>query len=179
MPSIFFRQAFEAVCSEPRILQKLRDEHFQEFELLDEALSWLEPEARCDAIHANWLLVLDTPLSNMLLQARNRLIKQGGLAANYLAEFAQNADDALERVQGGEVRIWTRTDWLFVANNGRRFTGLDLFGLCSFFSNGAKQIEPDTIGKFGVGFKSYYRIGSEVWVKTWGKGRELWLSPPS
>ncbi|MBE7536898.1 MAG: hypothetical protein IT285_06155 [Bdellovibrionales bacterium] len=178
MPSIFFREAYEAVCSDPRILRKLRDEHFQEFKLLEEALSWLKPEARCDAIHANWLLVLDTPLSNMLLQARNRLIKQGGLAANYLAEFAQNADDALERTQGGEVRIWTRSDWLLVANNGRRFTGLDLFGLCSFFSNGAKQIEPDSIGKFGVGFKSCYRIGSEVWVKTWGDGESFGFRLP-
>lgn len=172
MPDIFYQKAYEAVCqNDPKILRKLRSTHFQDFDGLNEILEWLTPKQRCDAIYASWLESVNGPDSGVLLEVRNRLIQQGGLSANYLAEFAQNADDAFPREKGGEVRIWTQPGWLFVANNGRRFTGIDLFGLCRFFANGAKQIKTDelTIGKFGIGFKSCYRIGSEVWVHTWDK----------
>ena len=171
MPAIFYREAYEAACRQapPRQIDELTEEHFELFPLLNEALEWLTPQQRCDAIYADWLLSLNAPASGALLQVRDRLIRSGGLAANYLAEFAQNADDAIERTQGGEVRIWTIPGWLMVANNGRRFTAIDLLGLCRFFANGAKQFRTDdlTIGKFGIGFKSCYRIGSEVWVTTW------------
>ena len=87
----------------------------------------------------------------------------------YFAEFAQNANDACKGENAGEVRIWTRPGWLFVANNGRRINGTDLLGLCRFFANGSKieSTTDDFIGKFGIGFKSCYRIGTEVWVHTW------------
>lgn len=171
MPSIFYPKAYEAACKDnpPRQLRRLTPAHFEEFSLLNEALEWLTPQQRCDAIYASWLLSLNGPDSGILLEVRNRLVRQGGLDANYLAEFAQNADDAFPRAQGGEVRIWTQPGWLFVANNGRRFSGVDLLGLCRFFANGAKQITSKelTIGKFGIGFKSCYQIGTEVWVATW------------
>ena len=172
MPDIFHRKAFEAVCrDEPKILAKLRPEHFQEARGLDEALGWLTPQQRCDAVYASWLESVNGPDSGVLLEVRKRLIQQGGLSANYLAEFAQNADDAYPMGQlGGEVHIWRRADWLFVVNNGRRFTGNDLHGLCRFFANGSKiTATEETIGKFGIGFKSCYRIGSEVWVRTWDR----------
>jgi hypothetical protein len=170
MPEIFHPKAYHAVINgDSKLAKKLKPEHFEKYELLNDALGWLTPQQRCDAIYADWLEQINSPSGAVLLRQRDLLIQQGGLAANYLAEFAQNADDAYEGAKGGEVRIWTRPGWLLVANNGRRFTGTDLHGLCRFFANGSKitASTEEMIGKFGIGFKSCYRIGEEVWVSTW------------
>jgi len=152
----------------------LTDEYFDDWRSLSDAMDELSPEQRCDAIYADWLLQLNSPASQALLQVRNLLIGQGALAANYLAELAQNADDASDGREA-EVRIVQDRDWLFVANNGRKITALNLLGLCRFFVHAAGKVvdlaDQKTIGRFGIGFKSCYRIASEVYVLTWdGEG---------
>lgn len=165
---IFHRQAYEVACDgkPPGILTP---EHFNDWKLLAEALDLLTPEQRCNAIYADWLLQLNSPAHLALLQVRNLLIGQGALAANYLAELAQNADDASDG-QEAQLRIVLSDDWLFVSNNGRKVTSLNLLGLCRFFvhtAGGVVELSQETIGRFGIGFKSCYRIASEVFVFTW------------
>jgi hypothetical protein len=59
-----------------------------------QALNKLGPAARCHAIYADWLLQLDEPGGDGQIQIRDLLLGQGALAANYLGEMAQNADDS-------------------------------------------------------------------------------------
>jgi hypothetical protein len=164
MPSIFHREAYEAAAGQvPGVAS------FETWEQLAEALEKLTPEQRCDAVNADWLLQLHSPAHQALLQIRNLLIGQGALAANYLAELAQNADDAADG-KDAEVRIVLDGDWLFVANNGRKVTSMNLLGLSRFFVHAAgkvRELNAETIGRFGIGFKSSYRIASEVLVHTW------------
>ena len=170
MPNIFSENVFRAVArGKASILERLKPDHFENYTALNEALEWLGPKERCDAIYGDWMDAINSPSGGTLLRMRKLLIEQGGLAANYLAEFAQNADDAYPGDSGGEIKIWANPEWLFVANNGRSLTGADLLGLCRFFANGTKIEDhtEDLIGKFGIGFKSCYRIGTEVWVHTW------------
>ena len=172
---IFHRQAYEAVC-DGKLPSKLTPAHFADWERLAEALDWLTPEQRCDAAYADWLLQLNSPARQALLQVRNLLIGQGALAANYLAELAQNADDASDK-SDAHIRVVPHGDWLFVSNNARKVTSANLLGLCRFFvHSGGKTVDrkivdlnEQTIGRFGIGFKSSYRIASEVFVHTWDK----------
>ncbi len=164
MPAIFYREAYEAASGHaPGVAA------FETWEQLAKALDKLTPEQRCDAVYADWLLQLHSPAHQALLQIRNLLIGQGALAANYLAELAQNADDAADG-KAAEVRIVLDGDWLFVANNGRKVTSMNLLGLSRFFVHAAekvRELSEETIGRFGIGFKSSYRIASEVMVQTW------------
>jgi hypothetical protein len=146
----------------------LRQEHLADWNGLADALDYLTPEQRCDAIYADWLLRLNENRT-LILPIRDYLIGQGALSANYLAELAQNADDAADGVEA-EIRIVPNGEWLFVSNNGRKITSLNLLGLSRFFVHSAGKVvelNDQTIGRFGIGFKSCYRIASEVFVFTW------------
>jgi hypothetical protein len=164
---IFHREAYLAACGEKEqtITAKLVDDHFDLEDRLDEALAWLSDEQRCDALYGDWLLQLNSPSGPPLLAVRDLLIDQGAIDANYLAELAQNADDASDG-QSAEVKVIHEGEWLVFANNGRKVTSANLRGLCRFFCHG-EAITRETIGKFGIGFKSCYRIASEVFVHTW------------
>src|SRR3954452_19297760 len=108
MPKLFYRAAYEAACqdSRPKEFRKLTDAHFEtDTAALEEALGWLTPEQLCDAFYGDWLLQLYNPGGEIHLQVRSLLIGQGALAANYLAELAQNADDAFDEREGAEVRL--------------------------------------------------------------------------
>ena len=85
----FYREAFQAAAG-GTLPASIGDECFDNWEKLAEALDRLSPEQRCDAVYADWLLQLHNPGHQALLQIRNLLIGQGALAANYLAELAQN-----------------------------------------------------------------------------------------
>ncbi|MBI4660372.1 MAG: hypothetical protein HY735_16170 [Verrucomicrobia bacterium] len=167
MPSVFHHQAYRAVGG-----TAASDTAFLDWRSLGKALDRLSPEQRCDAIYADWLLQLTSPSHQALLQIRNLLIRQGAIAANYLAELAQNAHDASDGLQA-RIRIVLDGDWLFVGNNGRKVTSLNLLGLCRFFVHAADkrivELSEETIGRFGIGFKSCYRIASEVFVFTWDR----------
>ena len=83
---------------------------------MEEALRWLpSDEQRCDAVYCNWLMRLVNPGGRQLLDQRQHLIGDGALAANYLAELAQNANDAAAEA-GAELRVSLHEDWLLVAN---------------------------------------------------------------
>ena len=170
MPIIFYDQAIQAIV-DGRKVDWIKDEHLTDWRALASALAPLTPEERCDAIYADWLLQLNSPAHLALLQVRNLLIGQGALAANYLAELAQNADDASDG-ETAHIRIELNDDWLFVSNNGRMVTPLNLLGLSRFFVHTAGKVvelNEHTIGRFGIGFKSCYRIASEVFVHTWNE----------
>lgn len=132
-----------------------------------EALNELSPAARCHAIYADWLLQIHNVGGDVQIQIRDLLLGQGALAANYLGEMAQNADDS----GATSLLVVLEGDWLLVANNGRELSSLNLLGLCRFFvhSNGkVVGLTPETIGKFGIGFKSCHRVADEVFVLSWG-----------
>lgn len=171
--AIFNRKAIEAAIH-PAPADWLTEAHLMDWNGLAEALEFLTPEQRCDAIYLDWLLQLNSASHQMLLQVRNLLIGRGALAANYLAELAQNADDAYDEEpdgdKGAQIRIVLDGEWLFVSNNGRKVTPLNLLGLSRFFVHAAGEVvelNEQTIGRFGIGFKSCYRIASAVYVHTW------------
>lgn len=169
---IFHETAIRAAAGDGSDLSWLRPEHLADWPGLAKVLERFTAEQSCDAIYADWLLQLNSPARQALLQVRNLLIGQGAIAANYLAELAQNADDASDG-QRAEVRIRLEGDWLIVGNNGRKVTSMNLLGLCRFFVHAAGKVvelNDETIGRFGIGFKSCYRIASEVFVLTWGRG---------
>ena len=88
MPSVFYREACEAAAGRrPDVVS------FETCEQLAKELDELTPEQRCDAVYADRLLQLHNPAHQAVLQIRILLIGQGALAANHLAELAQNADD--------------------------------------------------------------------------------------
>lgn len=165
--SVFYRQAYEAACR-GRIPRELTDLHFESWKPLDEALRLLpSDEQRSDAIYGDWLMQLNNPGWSERLTIKRLLIGSGALAANYLAELAQNANDAAEGEEA-EVRIVLRENWLVFTNNGRKVTPDNQLGLCRFF----KHVDPEktadqVIGQFGVGFKSSFRIADEVFVQSW------------
>ncbi|HXG49422.1 MAG TPA: hypothetical protein VNO52_17495 [Methylomirabilota bacterium] len=166
---IFHEAAIRAAAGAGNNLNWLRPDHLADWSGLAAAFDRLTPEQRCDAIYADWLLQLNSPARQALLQVRDLLIGQGAIAANYLAELAQNADDASDG-RRAEVRIRLEGDWLLVGNNGRKVTSMNLLGLCRFFVHAAGRVvelNDQTIGRFGIGFKSCYRIASEVFVFTW------------
>ena len=132
----------------------------QVFRVLDD----LTPEQRCDALYADWLCQLSSATGQTLVGIKDDLIGERALDAKYLAELAQNADDAAEG--NGTFSVSLHKDWLIVQNNGRRFGARDLHGLCRFFAGG-KRFKKDAIGRFGIGFKACYWIADEVLVQTW------------
>ena len=165
--SVFYRKAYEAACR-GAVPAELKDEHFETWKLVDEALRWLPTdEQRSDAIYGDWLMQMNQPGSGEKATIKNLLIGNGALAANYLAELAQNANDAAEGKKA-EVRVILKDNWLIFTNNGRKITPDNQIGLCRFF----KHVDPlkpalEVIGQFGVGFKSSFRIANEVFVHSW------------
>ena len=163
---IFYRKAIEAAIH-PARADWLTEAHLADWTGLAQALDRLSEGQRCDAIYIDWLLRLNDNRT-LILPIRDFLIRQGALSANYLAELAQNADDAADG-QEAEIRIVPNGEWLFVCNNGRKITSLNLLGLSRFFVHSAGKVvelNDKTIGRFGIGFKSCYRIASEVFVFT-------------
>jgi hypothetical protein len=96
---IFHRVAFEVASGAqvPPVVD------FRDLLQLGEALDRFAPEQHCDALYADWLLRVNSDRL-LILPLSNRLIDQGALAANYLAELAQNADDAAEG-EDAEIQV--------------------------------------------------------------------------
>jgi hypothetical protein len=141
------------------------------------ALEGLTPSQRCDAIYADWLLRLHQPGGADSIQIRDLLLGQGALAADFLAELAQNADDS----KASSLLVSLEDDWLLVANNGQPLSALNLLGLCRFFIHSDGKIvglTRDSIGRFGIGFKACHRVAEEVLVWSWSKGEEFGFRLP-
>jgi len=164
---VFYREAIVAATIvegppiDPATIPNLAD-----WPQVADVLNRLTSPQKCHAIYADWLLQIHSPAGPASIQLRDLLLGQGALAANYLAELAQNADDAGAKT----LNIAIEDGWLFVANNGRSLSSLNLLGLCRFFIHSNGQVvglTPDTIGQFGIGFKSCHRVAEEVLVWTW------------
>ena len=136
-----------------------------------ELLSALTPQQRCDAIYSDWLIQLHAPGGESQIQIRDLLLGQGAMDAHYLGELVQNADDA----GATHLIITMADDWLLVANNGRPLNSLNLLGLCRFFVHSDGQVvglTPETIGRFGIGFKACHRVAEQVLVSTWSENSD-------
>jgi len=168
---VFNKEAYLAACrndlKHKEINQDLPLDTFDTNESLEEALNRLSDEQCCDALYADYLMSLNGVDANTVLAIRNLVIGKGALAANYLAELAQNADDASDGKQTS-VKIALEGNWLLFGNDGRKITVGNLHGLTRFFTHN-QPINEETIGKFGIGFKSCYRLATEVFVYTWDK----------
>ena len=145
-------------------------------EVEQELLEQLSSQEKCDVIYASWLDTLHRPDGEAHVRTRNLLVGQNGLSASFLAELAQNAEDArrlLGKARGGELLCAYDDGWLLVANNGIALSGMNMVGLCRFFvHHGGQEIgieadEDGAIGKFGVGFKACHGIAEEVYVRSW------------
>ncbi len=91
-------------------------------------------------------------------------VNNAPLLNQFVHEFLQNAEDA-----GAErCRFVFEDDRVIVANDGRAFTHENLYAICSFReSDKASQQRGLQIGKFGVGFKSVFRVSRSPLVVTW------------
>ncbi len=73
-------------------------------------------------------------------------------------ELLQNADDA----KSTKFKIIKKGDFLFVGNNGRKFSKKDLESLCR--SASSNKVRGETIGYRGIGFKSVVGFTKEVHI---------------
>lgn len=73
-------------------------------------------------------------------------------------ELLQNADDA----GSTKFKIYKKGDYLFVANNGRKFDDKDLESLCR--SASSNKVRGESIGYRGIGFKSVVGFAKEIHI---------------
>ena len=84
--------------------------------------------------------------------------------AQFIDEFVQNAEDAV----ANQCRFEFYDDYIVVANDGHTFSHANLYALCSFRESDKVNLDQNRqIGKFGVGFKSIFRICRRPLVVTW------------
>jgi len=176
--SKFYKDAILAAgCVEPPAIDPRTVGPLETWAEVAQELNKLSFNQRCHAIYADWLMQLHEPGGDVQIQIRDLLLGQGALAANYLGEMAQNADDS----GASSLLVALENDWLLVANNGRALSSLNLLGLCRFFVHSNGQVvglTPETIGKFGIGFKSCHRVADEVFVWSWGAQEEYGFRLP-
>ncbi|MBE1877563.1 sacsin N-terminal ATP-binding-like domain-containing protein [Myceligenerans pegani] len=87
--------------------------------------------------------------------ANNELrISEGGYNNRQLEETVQNAVDAA-RHGGGRIELRLTTDTLYVANDGEPFSA---DGVNALLGSDLSRKEGDSIGRFGIGFKSVLAI---------------------
>lgn len=164
MPAAFHREAI-AIALGTKDHPLVPEHHPANFGEVAHILAELNPEQRCDAIYADWLLQLHNPGNEAHIQIRDLLLGQGAMDAHYLAELVQNADDA----GATKVEIHYDEGWLFFGNNGRPLSPLNFLGLTRFFIHSNGQIvglTPETIGRFGIGFKACHRIAEELFIRS-------------
>ena len=76
---------------------------------------------------------------------------------HFILELLQNAEDARRSngVGASRIRFDLRRDRLRVLHDGRPFTPTDVRAICSV-GDSSKGRDPNTIGRFGIGFKSVF-----------------------
>jgi hypothetical protein len=175
--SEFYKEAILAAHSLRGTKPRREIRELETWQDVASALDALDAIGRCHAIYCDWLLQLNASGGRSQIQIRDLLLGQGALAANYLGEMAQNADDA----GATSLLVALEDDWLIVANNGRALSSLNLLGLCRFFIHTDGKIVgllDGAIGKFGIGFKSCHRVADEVYVHSWGQREEFGFRLP-
>lgn len=92
---------------------------------------------------------------------REVLVDQYADPAHFVFELLQNAEDALRRRGGhggsGSVRFELSETCVRLSHFGDPFNDRDVRGVCGIVE-GTKRDELTTIGHFGIGFKSVYRV---------------------
>lgn len=110
-------------------------------------------------------------------EIRNKLLNEAKASPNLLSDLAglenyigesynnrsfiellQNADDA----SSTKFKILKRDDYLFVANNGRKFNDEDIESLCR--SASSNKVRGESIGYRGIGFKSVVGFAKEIHI---------------
>lgn len=176
---VFYPEAIKAALKiSGRYLELPDEDAFEKWSSTCEMLGKLTYQERCDAVYSDYALQLAAPGGHSQLQIRDFLLGQGALAANYLAELAQNADDAAVDDEA-KLCVHFHSPWLIVGNNGKMVDSGNLLGLSRFFihwgrddGRAAQKLDGATIGKFGIGFKSCYRVAREVLVYSWNGNKE-------
>ncbi|WP_166869345.1 sacsin N-terminal ATP-binding-like domain-containing protein [Salinibacterium sp. ZJ70] len=87
-------------------------------------------------------------------------IAGGGYEHRQIEELAQNAVDAA-REGGSRIEIVLTRDALYVANDGKPFTRA---GVEAVMASHISNKDDDSIGKFGIGFKSILAISSRPMI---------------
>ena len=72
----------------------------------------------------------------------------------FIDEFLQNADDSKSK----NINFSLHKDYICIENDSLLFSHRDVYSICSIDS--AKQ-DKDTIGFFGIGFPSVFRVSDE------------------
>jgi hypothetical protein len=86
---------------------------------------------------------------------------RGGYRDRLLVELAQNAGDAARRAGGqGHLRLELTGDVLRAANTGAPLDEAGVRGLSTLRASG-KRDEPDSVGRFGVGFAAVLAVSHE------------------
>jgi hypothetical protein len=86
MPAAFHREAI-AIALGTKDHPLVPEHHPANFGEVAHILAELNPEQRCDAIYADWLLQLHNPGNEAHIQIRDLLLGQGAMDAHYLAEL--------------------------------------------------------------------------------------------
>ena len=95
-------------------------------------------------------------------------VNNAPLLNQFVHEFIQNAEDS----SAVRCRFVFDDDRVVVVNDGQSFTPENLYAICSFReSDKATQQRGLQIGKFGVGFKSVFRVTRSPVVVTWDDAR--------
>ena len=82
----------------------------------------------------------------------------------FIHEFIQNAEDAGARRCNFEFY----DDHIVIRNDGQVFSAANLYAICSFRESDKANVDRRRlIGKFGIGFKSVFRICHRPLVITW------------
>lgn len=81
----------------------------------------------------------------------------------FFLELLQNAADAAETNDGGEVDIWVTDEAVIIQNDSRPFNKRDVEQLCGV-GQSHKRFDPDYVGYWGFGFKSVYRITEQPYI---------------
>ncbi|WP_336724696.1 sacsin N-terminal ATP-binding-like domain-containing protein [Cellulosimicrobium cellulans] len=103
------------------------------------------------------LEVYERDPSRVEQDANNELrISSGGYNDRQLEELVQNAVDAA-RSGGERVEVLLTRDALYVANDGEPF---DEAGLLSIMASDISTKDDESVGKFGIGFKSVLAISA-------------------
>ena len=85
---------------------------------------------------------------------------------HFIFELLQNADDT----KANEASFLFKKDQVVFTHNGREFTRSNVKKICSI---GYSDKTEDQIGKFGMGFKSVYKITNQPLIYSSLEGRRF------
>lgn len=105
-------------------------------------------------------------IANKILQHMDRIrnVNDEGQARRWVMELLQNCGDTAYENKPVSVRITLDNDKLVFAHNGRPFKVKDILSIINQVSS--KSPDENTVGRFGTGFMSTFRLSEEVTIKS-------------